>query len=423
MLSSEFNKYTESEEFKETLKAYEESQGAGSPCFLEAEELIDIAEYYHMCGQMDKSERAAKYCLEQYPGNASALLFLARLELMDFGHLNKAKEYFNSVSAEAGVQNGVEALYIQAEILTCEGRTADADRMLWDSYSERRRKYVLLFDETGKLTDTRENILDNAETDDEEDQLVTFFNFPLDTAMMFCDHEEYAIAEKWMCYADSMSDVIEYHETWARIYYCTNRNEEAIKAWNKVLDIDAYNANAWMSLWEAQFTAGKYEDALQSTEYLLAVQPGLPEGLIARANTLYNLKRYHESIDTLRDLQKKISNDPLGEMLISLAYVRLGDFMSAINHVERTVKCLGDLPVEERLEVIRFAGHFMKDFQEVCSRLLQAKDEIEAKYKKGGKKDEALDFNDKHDFNDDLDFDDLGIDDDFGQDDKPTPLT
>lgn len=384
MLSSEFNKYTESEEFKETLKAYEESQGAGSPCFLDAEELIDIAEYYHMGGQMDKSERAAKYCLEQYPGNTSALLFLARLELMDFGHLDKAKEYFNSVSQEEGVQNGVEALYIQAEIMTCEGRAVDADRMLWDNYVERRSKYVLLFDENGNFIDTRENLLDTAETDEEEDQLATFFNFPLDTAMMFCDHEEYAIAENWMGHADIMSDVIEYHETWARIYYYTDRYEEATMAWNKVLDIDAYNVNAWMSLWEAQFSAGKFEEALKSSEYLLAVQPGFPEGLIARANTLYNLKRYQETIDTLRELQKKVPDDPLSEMLISLAYVRRGDFLSAINHVERTVKCLGALPVDERLEVIRFAGHFMKDFQDVCTRLLQAKDDIEAKYKKGG---------------------------------------
>lgn len=384
MLSSEFNKYTESEEFKETLKAYEESQAAGSPCFLDAEELIDIAEYYHMGGQMDKSERAAKYCLEQYPGNTSALLFLARLELMDFGHLDKAKEYFNSASQERGVQNSVEALYIQAEIMTCEGRVADADRMLWDNYVERRKKYILLFDENGNLTDTRENLLDAAETDEEEDQLAAMFNFPLDTAMMFCDHEEYAIAEKWMCHADTMSDVIEYHETLARIYYYTNRNEEAIKAWNKVLDIDAYNTNAWMSLWEAQFMAGKFEDALQSTDYLLAVQPGLPEGLVSRANTLYNLERYHESIDTLLELQKKVPDDPLSEMIIALAYVRLGDFPSAIKHVERTVKHLGAMPVEERLEVIRFAGHFMKDFQDVCTRLLQAKDDIEAKYKNGG---------------------------------------
>ncbi len=394
MLSSEFNKYTESEEFKETLKAYEESQGAGSPCFLDAEELIDIAEYYHMCGQIDKSERAAKYCLERYPGNTSALLFLARLELMDFGHLDKAKEYFNSASQEGDVQNSVEALYIQAEIMTCEGRVAEADSMLWDDYVDRRTKYVLLYDENGNLTDTRENLLDAAETDEEEDQLVAMFNFPLDTAMMFCDHEEYAIAEKWMCHAGTMSDAIEYHETWARIYYSTNRNEEAIVAWNKVLDIDAYNTNAWMSLWEAQFMAGKFEDALQSTDYLLAVQPGLPEGLVSRANTLYNLGRYHESIDTLQELQKKVPDDPLGEMLISLAYVRLGDVMSAIKHVERAVTYLVDLPIEERMEVIRFAGHFMKDFQEVCSRLFQAKNEIEAKYKK----------------------------DDFDQDDKPTPL-
>lgn len=72
-------------------------------------------------------------------------------------------------------------------------------------------------------------------------------------------------------------------------------------------------------------------------------------------------------------------------MVISLTYVRLGDFLSAVNHVERTVKLLSALPREERVEVVRFAGHFMKDFQEVCSQLMQAKDEIEAKYKKGGK--------------------------------------
>lgn len=402
MLSSEFNKYTESEEFKEILKAYEDSLGAGSPCFLDAEEIIDIAEYYHMGNQLDKSEQAAKYCLELYPGNTSAILFLARLELMDLGHLDKAKEYFNSVGSDESVQNSVEALYIQAEIMTCEGRVSDADKMLRDNYAERRKKYVLLFDERGRLIDTRANILENAESDEEEDQIATFLNFPLDTAMMFCDHEEYAIAEGWMRDAAYMSDTFEYHETWARIYFYTNRNEKAIEAWNNVLDIDAYNVNAWMSLWEAQFAAGKYEDSLQSTEYLLAVQPSLPEGLIARANSLYNLKRYHEAIDFLRELQKQVPEDPLSEMLISLAYVRLGDFMNAINHVEKTVKLLGNMPIQDRLEVIRFAGRFMKDFQDVCTRLLQANDYIEDKYNKGNKKGKDDDF-DKLDDNSDND--------------------
>ena len=44
---NEFQKYTASPEFQELLHRYEKSREENIPCFMEIDDIIDIAEYYH----------------------------------------------------------------------------------------------------------------------------------------------------------------------------------------------------------------------------------------------------------------------------------------------------------------------------------------------------------------------------------------
>ena len=63
MSSAEFAKYIHSSEFKHLLLQYENALETGGLVFFDSDDLIDIAEYYHISGELDKAEAAADYCL------------------------------------------------------------------------------------------------------------------------------------------------------------------------------------------------------------------------------------------------------------------------------------------------------------------------------------------------------------------------
>ena len=56
MSSTEFNKYTNSSEFKSLLQQYENAQKAGEMMFFDSDDIVDIAEYYHIIGDLDSAE-------------------------------------------------------------------------------------------------------------------------------------------------------------------------------------------------------------------------------------------------------------------------------------------------------------------------------------------------------------------------------
>ena len=67
MTSSDFNKYIKSSEFRALLAQYENALKTGEMVFLDSDDIVDIAEYYHIAGEIEKAEEAADYCLSLYP--------------------------------------------------------------------------------------------------------------------------------------------------------------------------------------------------------------------------------------------------------------------------------------------------------------------------------------------------------------------
>ena len=50
--------YFDSEEFRELLAAYEESVSSGQPILMDADELTDIADYYHYIADDERADEA-----------------------------------------------------------------------------------------------------------------------------------------------------------------------------------------------------------------------------------------------------------------------------------------------------------------------------------------------------------------------------
>ena len=59
--------YFNSEDFKELLDNYESARQVGEQPFLDADDLVDLADYYNYMGEGDKAVEAIDHALNLYP--------------------------------------------------------------------------------------------------------------------------------------------------------------------------------------------------------------------------------------------------------------------------------------------------------------------------------------------------------------------
>ena len=102
--------------------------------------------------------------------------------------------------------------------------------------------------------------------------------------MLFNDYMYYIQAELWMrkMPAPPSEKQYEYWHTLGCIYFSTGRLEQSIDAYNKAIDIDAYSIRSWLQLCDAQYQLNRIDDTMQSTDYILALDPNNEDGLLYR---------------------------------------------------------------------------------------------------------------------------------------------
>lgn len=327
MSQTEFIKYIRTPEFKELLKKYEEAVNSGVHHFIDSEDLVDIAEYYHFMGMPERAEVAVDYCLEISPDCPIALYFKARTALTDYDDADTAEYYMSQLPAE---EESLEKTYILAEIMICRGEFEAANSLLMSKYDKLKEQV--------EEKEQEEDLSSVYEIDDEDDDanflLEDYRDYPIDVAMVFCDHGQPSYAEQWMKRLDSpLEDMrFEYWETWGRIYTDSGRHEKAIEAWNKAIDIDAYNVNAWIQLSNSQYMQECFADSLQSVNYALAIEPKHAEAMQMKGACLYSLNRLDEAMEWFQYYNEVYPDDPQADIYIGALYFEKKDANNGMEH-------------------------------------------------------------------------------------------
>ena len=123
--------YFESEGFRKLLKQYEDSVKSGHPTYMDADDLADIADYYHYEGRMDEASEAIELALQFNPDAIGPLLYKAR-EALSLNNFELARDYAERIH----IIDQTEYLYLLGEILICEGKTEEADELFRKQYLE-----------------------------------------------------------------------------------------------------------------------------------------------------------------------------------------------------------------------------------------------------------------------------------------------
>ena len=296
---TEDTEYFESEDFKEILRQYEESVKSGERIYMDADDLADIADYYHYHNRDNEAEEAISLAMEYNPEAEGPMLFKARqaLEKNDFP---TAEKYADKVEA----LDSLEAAYLHAEILIMKQDIDEADKIL-SEYSK------------------------EVPTDE-------YGDFVKSVVQLYLDYNQFLKAFEWIARFTG-SDSEGFKELMARTLFGLGKYKDSEKLFNELLDKNPYSTEYWNALAGVQYMKEEYNAALTSSEYALAIDPNGSDGLMSKANTLFTMGNYDEALAYFQKYSEKKPDDEFGYLHQALCLINKGKFEESIELLKKAI--------------------------------------------------------------------------------------
>ena len=289
--------YFKSEDFREILRQYEDSVKSGHPIYMDADDLADIADWYQYNGHQEEANEAVNLALEFNPDAVGPLLYKAR-EALSLRDYETANDYADRIE----VADALEAFYLRNEILICEGKEEEAD----EHFRERLKEVML----------------------DEQ------MDYVYDVACLYSEYNIYDKAFEWIARSQG-DDSDEFKELMARTLFGLGKYQDSERIFNELIDHNPYSTRYWNALASAQFMREDYNAAITSSEFAIAIDPNDPEGLLSKANSLYNLENYETALSFFQKYSEKIKNDEFGYLHQGTCLINLGRYEEAIKALEK----------------------------------------------------------------------------------------
>ena len=277
-MNYDMSSYFEDPEFKEALAKYEGMVENHTPAYFEADELIDIAEYYTLKGRHKDADKAIDLTLQLHPENTDALVFRIR-SLM----LQNKKEEAKVVAQLIANSTDRECRFLQADMLMEENRIEEAEEIF---------KQLAM---------------------DEEYEVDTLLDIIQDYTN--ANQEEYA--GQWVDCLFAHSDMQTLPKTNQRLrdvlcdYYSTfNKPDLAIPYLNMTLNEFPYSVQHWNELGKCYLQQEQYENAHEAFDFALAIDENNTETLTLKAFLYSQTANIKESINYYLRLEKATEKKP-----------------------------------------------------------------------------------------------------------------
>lgn len=285
----------QSKQFKENLHRYEVARKSGNIVYLEADELTDIAEFYHIHGRTKDALEAIEFALQIFPGAVEPTAFKARLALLVESNVELAKQYAEQIEDK----HDLEYYYLRAEIMIADNRIDDAERYL-------------------------ESKIGQIDLDDMDD-------FRLDVATLFADYDAFDIAEEWLELCQDSSE-LDFQELRGRIEMSKGNYNACEKIFDKLIDSNPYCISYWNLLASTLYLKNEISKSLECSEFSLAINPDDTEAVLNKANCLAMLGNYVDALDCYRLCKKLQPQNESGEMGIAAVLMAQEKLDEALNH-------------------------------------------------------------------------------------------
>ena len=292
--------YFDSEEFREMLAEYEDAVNTGQPVFMDADELAEIADFYHMTEHYDEADDAINLALSLSPGAIAPLTYKIHEALWN-GNTDEAKDYLDQIIEK----DDPDYVYDKAEIMLAEGDVEGADCYFRDE-------------------------LKNVAPDEYQDYVI-------DVANIYADYNYPDKAMLWMSRAQQ-EESPEFKELMARILFGMGNYKDSQRLWGELIDTNPFSKQYWNALASTQFMNEDYSGSVESSEYAIAIDPDDPEGLLAKANGLYRLNNFEEALKYYQRYSEHIPDDEFGLMHQGTCLINMGRNDEAIEILAQAIQ-------------------------------------------------------------------------------------
>ena len=251
------DQYFDSKEFRNLLSQYETSVKTAFPIYMDVDDLTDIADYFHYIGQESEADVLIDKILELHPNAMGPIIYKVH-QALENDDSNKAREIADQIIDK----DSIDYLLLVGEILLAEQKIQQAEKLF-------------------------SNNLSRIEADEVND-------YVFDVANLFVDYSQFDKAMIWVMRCEKRKSP-EQMELVARILFGLGNYPESERIFNELIDTDPYSVSYWNSLANAQYMQKKYNEAITSSEYAMAISPEDADGLLMKANCLCQIGEHQEA--------------------------------------------------------------------------------------------------------------------------------
>ena len=308
--------YFDSQEFTELLASYEDMLADGSSVYFDSMDIANIAEFYSMNGELDKSDTAIEYGLRLHPSDSDILISKAN-NLLRRGLKDEARVLTESISDS----DNQELLYLKGEIELAFDRPDDAD---------------VYFTQAVRLSDDDPGMLN-------------------DIIVKYMDNRNYELCQKWLDMALVLSpDSRNFIELQADLFFDTGQTDTAIEWYNHLLDEFAYDTYYWDQLGRIYYEKNDYAKARECFEFIEAIEPDDKSARMMKASCIFNMENWEEAYRIYKEL---LADDNTSYTLLyycGRCLYEMGQYDLAYDHFMDTLAMLmldTDVPQEMFVEL------------------------------------------------------------------------
>lgn len=287
--------YYQSNHFLHILEVYEQQVCKGDTVYMEAEELVDIAEYYIKKYRDIEAYQCVDYGLSLHPGNVDLLIFKAR-DAMAKGRFDEAERIKSTIAD----QSDCEVIYLSAELLINQGNTDEASEMLhqyWNSL---------------------------ADVTSEQQQVAR------EIAHIYLDYGYADEAQSWLERLPENSDSLNDMACMRAEYLCRKGDyDAAIQLFNKLLDNDPHDEGIWLLMADCYYGKHDYAHAHECLDFVFALSPQNVEAILLKANCYWEQRQYEDAHLLYQQYVTLYDDNPTVHMMIGMCLTEMELYVQA----------------------------------------------------------------------------------------------
>lgn len=233
-------------EFQDILQRYEKTVSSGKKAYFDADDMLDIIDWYMEEERDDDADKAIRFARRLYPANTDIVMAEARLRI-----------YQGDYEAAANIVNGLEfndepEVNLLASDILLHRANQCADLKYRDGLIALSEK---AYERTLRQADNDPGFYSSIISQHSREELFEQANQWIERA--FKEHPDHpAILDaSALCYA------------------LQGRAREAIDLANRLIDSDPYNARSWGILGDILHDFGDFTQALDAYDYVKAIRP------------------------------------------------------------------------------------------------------------------------------------------------------